>query len=142
MVREKSFGEYTFTTDSEKVDYAVVIGYLKRSYWASDIPPETSIRAIKNSLCFSILFSDEMVGFSRVVTDFARFAYLADVFVLEEHRGKGLSKLLMEFILAYPGIKGCRFLLATRDAHGLYAKYGFKVLDDSWKFMLRKEEKK
>jgi len=142
MVREKTFGEYTFSSDGEKVDYAVVVGYLKRSYWANNIPSETIIRAVKNSLCFSVYFGEEMVGFARVVTDFARFAYLADVFILEEHRGKGLSKVLLEFIFAYPGVKGCRFMLATKDAHGLYAKYGFKILDENWKYMVRIEEKK
>lgn len=136
MIREKTFGDYFFTSDLEKVDYAVVVEYLKRSYWGSHLAPETIIRGIKNSLCFSVYCGDNMVGFARLVTDYARFAYLADVFILEEHRGKGLSKELMRFIINFPGVKGCNIMLATRDAHGLYAKYGFKLLDESWKYMV------
>ncbi len=139
MIREKILGEYTFTTDSEKIDYAVVLDYLKRSYWGSHLAPETIIRAIKNSLCFSVYFSDTMIGFARVVTDYARFAYLADVFILEDHRGKGISKNLIKFIIDYPGVKGCNIMLATRDAHGLYAKFGFKTLDETWKYMILRD---
>ncbi len=139
MIREKTLGEFTFTTDSEKIDYEVVVDFLKRSYWGSHLAPETIIRAIKNSLCFSVYFGDTMIGFARVVTDYARFAYLADVFILEEHRGKGISKNLMRFIIDYPGVKGCKIMLATKDAHGLYAKFGFKTLDEPWKYMELKD---
>lgn len=120
--------EYAFTSDTAKVDVALVHRWLSaESYWAKGIPLDVVTRAITNSLCFSIMHVTEgQVGFARVITDRATFAYLADVFVLTPHRGKGLSKRLMAFIQAHPDLQGLRrWLLATRDAHALYARFGF-----------------
>ncbi len=119
---------YEFTSDASKVDVSLVHRWLsEESYWAKGIPLEIVSRSISNSLCFSILHPAEgQVGFARVITDRATFAYLADVFVLAPHRGKGLSKRLMTFIQAHPDLQGLRrWLLATRDAHALYAQFGF-----------------
>lgn len=121
--------DYTFSTDKNKLDVKTIHGFLSNSYWAQNIPVEIVKTSIENSFCFGVYLYDKQVGFARVVTDFATFGYLADVFILEEHRGKGLSKKLMEFILSQPGLKGLRrFMLATRDAHKLYEQYGFKQL--------------
>ena len=117
------------TTDPTRVDKDVVYEFLSRSYWAKGIPRPVFERAIANSLCFSVFEGEDQVGFARVATDRATFAYLADVFVLPTHRGRGLSKLLMETIIAHPDLQGLRrWVLITRDAHGLYARYGFKPL--------------
>lgn len=119
------------------MDLAVVHGYISTSYWAKDIPLEVMQKAVDNSLCFGI-FSDggEQVGFARMVTDKATFAYLSDVFVLEAHQGKGLSKWLMKVILAHPELSGLRRIaLATSDAHGLYEQFGFKALGSPASFM-------
>ncbi|MDB6026181.1 MAG: family N-acetyltransferase [Verrucomicrobiales bacterium] len=100
--------------------------YLAQSYWATGIPLELVKRSVAGSLCFGIFFRGEQVAFARVISDRATFAYLADVYVLEEHRGQGLADWLMTTIVAHPELQGLRrFMLATRDAHGLYAKYGF-----------------
>src|SRR4051794_28326223 len=130
-------GEYTITTAKSRIDINAVHHYLTNSYWAAGIPRETVERSINGSLCFSMLQGDQQVGFARVITDEATFAYLADVFVLEGHRGKGLSKWLMQTIISYPSLQGLRrFMLATRDAHGLYAQYGFTPLNNAERWML------
>ncbi len=119
---------YTITDDRNSVDLAVVHDYLSRqSYWAVGRSLETVRRSVENSLCYSV-FSPEgkQVGFARLVTDHATFAWLCDVFILEEHRGQGLSKRLMEAIVARPDLASVkRIVLRTRDAHGLYRQYGF-----------------
>ncbi|MGZ3904778.1 MAG: GNAT family N-acetyltransferase [Bacteroidia bacterium] len=121
--------DYTFSTDKGKLDINVIHHFLSNSYWAQNIPVEIVKTSIENSFCFGVYFKDKQVGFARVITDLATFGYLADVFILEEHRGKALSKKLMEFIIAQPELKGLRrFMLATRDAHKLYQQYGFKQL--------------
>lgn len=128
-MEEYTKGEYTISTDNDKLDIDVIHGYLTRSYWAEGIPRNIVVKCIKNSLCFGIYYHNDLVGFARVISDFARIAYLADVFVLKSHRGKGLSKWLMEKICLHPELQGlARFMLGTRDAHGLYEKFGFKVL--------------
>ena len=102
--------------------------FLASSYWAAGIPRDVVDRSIDNALCFSILedATGAQVGFARVVTDRSTFAYLADVFVLESHRGRGLATWLMEVIRAHPDLQGLRrWMLATRDAHALYRKFGF-----------------
>ncbi len=122
-------GACLVTTDPAKIDRDLVYGFLSQSYWARGIPREVLERGIANSLCFSLFDGDAQVGFARVATDRATFAYLADVFVLPTHRGRGLSKLLMETIVAHPDLQGLRrWVLVTRDAHGLYARYGFTPL--------------
>ena len=128
---------YKISAQAQDMDLAVIHGYISRSYWAKGIPLELMQKAIDNSLCFGV-FSDaqEQVGFARMVTDKATFAYLADVFVLEAHQGKGLSKWLMQEILAHPELSGLRRMaLATSDAHGLYQQFGFKALASPESFM-------
>jgi GNAT superfamily N-acetyltransferase len=119
---------YEISADPARLDLDAIHRYLsEEAYWSPGVPREVIARAIANSLCFGIYASDgAQVGFARLVTDRATFAYLADVFVLTEHRGKGLSKRLMETIIAHPEVQGLRrWMLATRDAHELYARYGF-----------------
>jgi GNAT superfamily N-acetyltransferase len=126
------------TTDPARVDREMVYGFLSQSYWSKGIPPEVFERSIANSLCFSLYDDHQQVGFARVVTDRATFAYLADVFVLPTHRGRGLSRLLMDAIVGHPELQGLRrWVLATRDAHGLYARYGFTPLAHADLFMER-----
>ncbi len=120
---------YTVSTDPSRLQLAAIHAYLTRSYWSPGVPRQVVARAIANSLCFGVYLGEAQVGFARVVTDKATFAYLADVYVLEEHRRQGLSKRLVETIQAHPDLQGLRrFLLATRDAHGLYAQFGFAPL--------------
>ena len=122
--------------DPARLDMEVIHGFLANAYWSQGIPRETVERAVRNSLCFGLYEGDRQVGFARVVTDRATFAYLADVFVLESHRGRGLSKLLVAEILGHPSLQGLRrWVLATRDAHSLYAQYGFKALSAPERFM-------
>jgi len=120
---------YEITSDVGRFDTDAIHAFLSRSYWSPGVPRAVVERAIENSLCFGVLLGTAQVGFGRVITDRATFAYLADVYVLEEHRGKGLSKRLMDAVVAHPDLQGLRrMLLATKDAHTLYAKYGFEPL--------------
>ncbi len=121
-----SHDSYTISTDKAKLDIGVIHDYLsRRSYWAQGRPLAVTQRAIENSLCFGVYAGDAQVGFARVVTDYATFAWLCDVFLLEEHRGRGLGKRLVEAVVSYPDLSGLRqLLLATRDAHELYRRYG------------------
>ena len=123
-------GEYTITTDSAHVNIDVVHCYLnEESYWAKDIPREVVARSIAHSICFSVLHEKNQIGFARVTTDRATVAYLGDVFILRAHRGHGLSKWLMECVSAHADLQGLRrWMLATADAHGLYAQFGFTPL--------------
>src|SRR5438105_3108285 len=121
---------YRVISDRKELAHHVdaIHGYLTTSYWAEGIPKNIVKRSMQNSLCFGVLHGKELVAFSRVITDKATYAYLADVFVLEKHRGKGLSKCMMEAVKKHPHLQGIRrFMLVTRDAHGLYEKYGFKT---------------
>lgn len=126
-------------SDLAAIDFERVHGFLSReAYWCRGIPAETLRRAIEHSLCFSAIDGESLVGFARVVTDRATFAYLCDVFVLPEARGLGVSKALMQAIDVHPDLQGLRrFLLATADAHGLYAQYGFAPLTGPERFMER-----
>ena len=129
-------GEYEIDTDKRRLDIAAIHRFLsKESYWAPNRTLEQTLTAIENSLCFGLYKGREQVGFARVITDKATFAYIGDVYVLEAHRGQGLSKWLMKTIIEQPDLQGLRrWLLATRDAHGLYEQYGFCVLvhPDRW----------
>ena len=128
--------DYVLSTDKSKIDLNTVHNFLSRSYWAEDIPIETVQRSIENSLSFAIYQQEMLVGFARVISDFATFAYLADVFILPDHRGKGLSKWLIQTIIEHPQLQGLRrFTLATRDAHSLYAQFGFTVFDRPERWM-------
>jgi GNAT superfamily N-acetyltransferase len=120
---------YEISTDPALLDVDVIHAFLTQSYWSPGIPRSVVERAIGNSLCFGLYRGTEQVGFARVVTDKATFAYLADVFILEAHRGKGLSKWLVQAVMAHEDLQGLRrFLLGTRDAHGLYKQFGFGEL--------------
>lgn len=127
--------DYCISTDKNKINIAYVHQFLSQSYWAGNIPLDVVRRSVEGSLCFAVFHTGEQVGFARVITDEATFAYLADVFIDERFRGKGLSKWLMEIILSYPPLQGLRrFLLATRDAQELYKQFGFTQLThaDRW----------
>lgn len=117
------------TSDPDRHNIDAIHDFLTRAYWSTGISRETVARAVRNSLSFSLFLNSHPVGFARLVTDRATFAYLADVYILEEHRGKGLSQKLMKAVVSHPDVQGLRrYLLATRDAHGLYEKFGFKAL--------------
>lgn len=136
MSEAKRRGEYIITTDRQTLDLGAIHDFLTRSYWSPGVPIEVVERAVANSLCFGLFHRRDQVGFARVVTDKATFAYLADVYVLDAHRGQGLSKWLLEVILGHEDLQGLRrFMLATRDAHGLYAQFGFKELENPSRLM-------
>ena len=120
----------TISTDKSKLDIPLIHKYLsEESYWAKKIPLDIVKRSIENSICFGVYNDEQQVGFARVTSDQATFAYLADVFILPEYRGRGLSKQLMQYILDYPALQGLRrWMLGTFDAHGLYKQYGFKEI--------------
>lgn len=120
---------FEITSDVSRMDTVAIHAFLSQTYWSPGIPLAVVERAIANSVCFGVLLDNMQVGFARVVTDKATFAYLADVYVLEPYRGQGLSRRIMAHVVAHPDLQGLRrMLLATRDAHGLYAQYGFKPL--------------
>ena len=126
---------YYISTENEKMDVDLIHSFLSRSYWAEGISKEIIRRSIEGALCFGVFENDKQVGFARMITDRATFAYLADVFIIEEYRGLGLSKWLMEVIMVHPDLQGLRrMMLATRDAHELYKKFGFTPLNnvDRW----------
>jgi len=129
-------GEYEIDTDKRRIDIAAVHRFLSQeSYWAANRTLEQTLTAIENSLCFGMYKGREQVGFARVITDKATFAYLGDVFIVSAHRGTGLSKWLMKTIIEQPDMQGLRrWLLATRDAHGLYKQFGFAgvVYPERW----------
>lgn len=120
---------YCISTDQSLLDIDVIYQFVSNSYWAKGIPGETLSKALAHSLCFGLYEQETQIGFARVITDGATFAYLADVFIVEQHQGKGLSKWLMEVVMSHPQLQGLRrFMLATRDAHGLYEKFGFTAI--------------
>jgi len=128
----------TVDTDRSRLDVALIHRFLAGSYWAQGIPRAVVEAAIEGSLCFGLYEGDRQIGFARLVTDRATFAYLADVFVVEERRGRGLANVLMDAVMAHPDVQGLRrWLLATRDAHRLYAQYGFRPLAAPDRFMER-----
>ena len=127
---ERKRGTLSISTEPSRIDRDLVHEFLRdRSYWASGIPRDVVDRSIDNALCFGVYDGDAQVGFARVVTDRATFAYLADVFVLESHRGRGIAKWLMEVVREHPDLQGLRrWILMTRDAHRLYEKFGFRQI--------------
>lgn len=121
--------DFCISTDKTKINVIYVHQFLTSSYWAENIPADVVRHSIEGSLCFGIYHHQKQIGFARVITDEATFAYLCDVFIDEAYRSKGLSKWLMETILNYEGLQGLRrFMLATKDAHGLYEQFGFASL--------------
>jgi GNAT superfamily N-acetyltransferase len=120
---------YVVSTDQAKLQFDVIHGFLNTSYWATGIPEAIVHKAIDNSLCFGLYHVDTQIGFARIVSDYATFAYLADVFVVEAWRGRGLSKFMMECIKSHPELQNLRrWSLATLDAQGLYTQFGFTAL--------------
>lgn len=129
-------GEFVITTEKQRLQTNAIHKFLREeSYWAKERTREQTERAIENSLCFGVFYDDRQIGFARVISDCATFAYVGDVYILEEFRGQGLSKWLMETILAHPDLQNLRrWILATKDAHGLYEQFGFHNLKfpDRW----------
>ena len=132
-------GEYVISTDPARLDLETIHSYLSgSSYWAQGRPAEVVRRSIENSLCFGLYWRGRQVGFARVISDRATFAWLADVFVLAEARGQGVGKWLMEIIIAHPDLQGLRrWVLATKDAHSLYSRFGFTPLKRPERWMER-----
>jgi GNAT superfamily N-acetyltransferase len=135
---------FIISTDKNKLNVVFIHNYLcNESYWAKNIPVETVKKSIDGSCCFGLYKMEDnknniiiQIGFARVVTDYATFAYLADVFIVDEYKGKGMAKWLMEEIMKFPELQGLRrWMLATRDAHGLYTKFGFLPLDKPERIM-------
>lgn len=128
---------YRISTDRAIINVELVHNYLcHHSYWAEGIPVHVVQKSIENSLCFAVYNDEEQVGFARVISDFATYAYIADLFVVPEERGKGLSKWLMQVIMDHPELQGLRrFVLATKDAHGLYAQFGFTAYSNPDRLM-------
>ena len=129
-------GALLVSDDPALLDVGVIHAFLRDSYWATGIQRDVVERSVRGSLCFGIYDGDAQVGFARCVTDRATFAYVADVFVLPSHRGRGLSKWLMAFIVAHPELQGLRrWNLVTRDAQGLYAQHGFSAVKHPERYM-------
>jgi GNAT superfamily N-acetyltransferase len=128
---ERTRGEFTLSTNPSRLDLDAVHGFLTGAYWSPGIPRDVLERAVRHSLAFGVYEGPRQAAFCRVVTDYATFAYLADVFVLPAYRGRGLSKWMMQCVQEHPGLQGLRrFLLGTRDAHGLYRQFGFTAPRD------------
>jgi len=127
QLREFSRGEFVISSDPAKLDLVWIHNYLtNEAYWARGISYQVFEKSVENSLCFGVYRKFEQIGFGRVISDYATFAYLADVFIAENHRGQGLGKWLLECILGYSELQGLRrWMLLTKDAHGLYGRYGF-----------------
>jgi GNAT superfamily N-acetyltransferase len=129
-------GEFIVSTDHGLIDMDVVHEFLTQCYWAKGIPRDVVARSIENSLCFGLYAEGKQVGFARVISDYATYAYIADVFVLESFRGRGLGKWLMECVMKHPRLQGLRrWSLVTSDAHGLYAQFGFEPLKKPQNYM-------
>jgi N-acetylglutamate synthase-like GNAT family acetyltransferase len=122
-------GNFIISTNKKLLNLKLIHGFLKNSYWAKNIPFEVVEKAVKNSLCFGLYERKEQIGFARVLTDFARFANIHDVFILDKFRGRGLGYWLIETILKHPELQNMKkWYLATRDAHEFYKKFGFKPI--------------
>ena len=129
MAQQWERGEYTISTDKSRLDIELIHGYLNGSYWAAGRSIDTVRRSIENSVAFGVYKGERQVGFARVITDYATFGWVADVFILEEFQGQGLGTWLTEIIIAHPELQGFRrWVLATKDAHELYRKVGFNEL--------------
>lgn len=129
---------YSVSDDPSRLDLKLIHTFLTSSYWAAGIPVETVERSIRHSMCFGVYHGEMQIGFARVISDHATYAYLADVFIIPEERGKGLSKWLMEIITGHPELQGLRrFALATKDAQGLYAQFGFTAYTQPERLMSR-----
>jgi N-acetylglutamate synthase-like GNAT family acetyltransferase len=129
--------DYVISTDKQRLDIGVIHRFLaEESYWSPGIPRDVVERSIENSLCFGVYDGEQQIGFARIVTDKSTFALVADVFILDSHRGQGLSRRLMQSIMEHADLQGLRrLLLLTSDAHGLYKKFGFDEIGNAWRFM-------
>ena len=128
--------DISISTNKLQLDPYVIHNFLSKAYWSENIPKWIGKKAIENSLCFGVYDADKQIGFARVVTDYTTFAFLADVFILEEYRGKGLSKKLMAEVMNHPELKTIRrWMLVTKDAHGLYKQFGWTPLDQPERWM-------
>jgi GNAT superfamily N-acetyltransferase len=140
MEYEVREGDVLISCDRSKLDIARIHAFLTRSYWSEGVSRETVERSIEHSVPFGIYCAGEQVGFARVISDRASYAYLADVYVEEPHRGRALSKLLMRAVMAHPELQGLRrWILGTRDAHGLYRQFGFTALQRPERWMEKAE---
>ncbi len=129
MHQEYRRDNFTINTDPARLDVDAIHAYLTRSYWAEGIPRDVVARSLQHSLCFGVYDGAKQIGLARVISDYATYAYLADVYILEDYRGQGLGKWLMACVMSHPDVQGLRrWSLATRDAHGLYRQYGFAEL--------------
>jgi len=136
MTHEHDRGSFTVSTDPERLDVDAIHAFLTTSYWAEGIPRETVERSLRGSLCFGLYEGDRQIGLARVITDGATFAYLCDVYVLPERRGRGLGRWLMECVMAHPSLQELRrFYLVTRDAHELYRPFGFTEVQNAGRHM-------
>lgn len=127
---------YRVSTQARKLDVKLIHNFLRNSYWAKDIPRSVVLKSLKNSMCFGAFCEGQQVGFGRVITDRATFAYVADVFVVPEHRREGVAKLLLRAMLDHKDLQGLRrWMLATLDAHGLYHQFGFAALQNPERYM-------
>jgi GNAT superfamily N-acetyltransferase len=122
--------DYTISSDKSRLDLPFIHLFLStQAYWCLNIPMDTVRRSVENSLCFGVYLGEQQVGFARIISDYATIAYLGDVFVIAEHRGKGLSKRLVAEIMSHPDLQGLRrWILLTGDAHGLYSQFGWKPI--------------
>jgi len=127
---------YSISTDPARLDIDAIAAMLTRAYWAQGRTREMIARYVQHSLVFGIYHGEQQIGLARIVSDYTTFAWLCDVFIHEDHRGKGLGKWLMETIHSHPDLQGLRrWLLATRDAHGLYEQFGWTSLDNPTRWM-------
>jgi GNAT superfamily N-acetyltransferase len=134
---EHTFGDFYITTDKTKLDVDAIHDFLStKAYWCLNIPKNKIVTAIENSLCFGVYHNEKQIGFARIISDFSTIAYLGDVYVLEEYRGQGLSKWLMDTIMNHPDLQDLRrWILLTGDAHGLYRQFGWTAISDASKWM-------
>jgi len=137
-MNEKIENRFSLSTDKSNLDISMIHNFLKSSYWAENVSKATVEKSIKNSLCFGIYDGNKQVGFAKVISDYATSALLRDVFILEPYRGQGLGKWLIKYILEYPELQDVqKWLLGTKDAHGLYRRYGFQNLAEPETIMVR-----
>lgn len=142
MIHERREGPILITTDPARLDLDVIHGFLCQSYWAAGIRREVVERSIRHSICFGAFDAGRQVGFARVISDRATYAYVSDVFVVPSHRGRGIGKRLMACMAAHPDLQGLRlWTLFTRDAHGLYRQYGFGEPRYPERLMERRQER-
>jgi Acetyltransferase (GNAT) family. len=127
------------STDKDKLNFELIFNFLSSSYWGKNYTFYSVKKSVENSLCFGMFFNEKQIGFARVITDYTRFAYLADVFIVEEQRGRGLGKMLLEYVFNFPSLTEVgKWMLATADAAELYAKFGFSTLTNPNKYMEKK----